>query len=266
VLERRDLGCLRWVKYGGEPFPPRHLQALMALWPNARFSNVYGPAEVNQCTFYHVPPLSGDMANAPIPIGRVWGNSEGLVLDANDQPVTPGGEGELVIRSATMMQGYWNQSELTARAFYRRDARDGLTKVFYRTGDLVRLQEDGLLLFLGRRDRQIKTRGHRVELDDVEAALVACSEVLESAAYVVDDGEGSRVIEAAVTPRTDAELMEATLMAHAKQHLPPYAVPLRIAIRPDFPRTTTGKVDRLALQREAEETRALPLEIGPGQN
>lgn len=250
ALEQRDLSHLRWVKYGGEPLSVKHLRQLMSLWPQARFSNVYGPAEVNQCTYFHLPAEWSE-SDGPIPIGRVWEDTDGIVLDADDSPANRGDVGELAINSDTMMRGYWNQPELTARSLYHREGSTDIGKAYYRTGDLVREMEDGGYLFLGRRDRQVKTRGHRVELDDVEAALAGCESVMESAVYAVDDGEGSRVIEAAVIPEPKAELTERGLLAQARQYLPAYAVPRRIAIRSDFPRTGTGKIDRLALQNDA---------------
>src|SRR5690606_34418917 len=81
VLEQRDLSSLRWILYGGEPFPRGHMRTLMNYLPNTQVSNVYGPAEVNQCTYYHVPPPAqweGD-DESPIPIGVIWDNAEGLV-------------------------------------------------------------------------------------------------------------------------------------------------------------------------------------------
>ena len=252
VLESRDLSTLRWVKFGGEPFSTKHLQRLMEHWPQARFSNVYGPAEVNQCTWYHVPANDEALRAGTIPIGTTWENTEGRVVDPNGDSVEIGDVGELVVRSATMMRGYWNQPELTDKSLYR-VREQGVEKAFYRTGDLVRLLEDGGYLFVGRRDRQIKTRGHRVELDDVEAVLNSCVGVLEAAAFPVDDGEGSRVIEAAVVVKGDSAVSSTRLLQEARGRLPAYAVPRRLYTVAEFPRTATGKIDRRELQRIAQE-------------
>ena len=84
-LEERDLSSLRWVLFGGEPFPPKYLQRLADLLPNARFSNSYGPAEVNQCTYFHVPHPPRDDGES-IPIGAVWQNTDGVVLEARKEP------------------------------------------------------------------------------------------------------------------------------------------------------------------------------------
>ncbi|NJL94878.1 MAG: amino acid adenylation domain-containing protein [Anaerolineae bacterium] len=249
ALDQRDLSSLRWVLYGGEPFPIGHLRALMERWPQARFSNVYGPAEVNQCTYYHLPPPQtwpADQEN--VPLGVIWENAEGLVLDEADQPAR---EGELVVRTPTMMQGYWNRPDLNARAFYRRERLPGLPEVFYRTGDLVRLRPDGLYDFLGRKDRQVKVRGYRVELDEVEAALAALPVVESSAAYVLPGADGEAQIEAAVILRDGQATSPADLLNALRAHLPPYALPGTLAFLEVFPRTTSGKIDRRSLQAAA---------------
>ncbi len=247
VLHQRDLSALRWILYGGEPFPPAHLKTLMQLVPSAQVSNVYGPAEVNQCTYYHVPALP-DVYDESVPIGHVWDNSEGLLLDPDDQPVTEGEMGELVVRTPTMMRGYWGRPDLNAKAFYRRPVAGGDADVFYRTGDLMRRDAAGLLRFCGRKDRQIKTRGYRVELDEVENALSLQPAVAECAVYAVPDGEGSNLIEAAVILKHGVSAVEADMKQALAERVPNYAVPTTIRYVDDFPRTGTGKIDRRALR------------------
>lgn len=251
ALEARDLSALRWVLFGGEPFPTKHLRALMAALPQARFSNVYGPAEVNQCTYYHAPPIPED-SDEPIPIGRVWANAEGLIIDENDRPVAEGEVGELLIRSATMMQGYWARPDLNQRAFYLRRPFPDYDDVFYRTGDLVRRRPDGNLDFLGRKDRQIKTRGFRVELDEIEAALIAYEGVEKTAVYPIPDGQGSTLIEAAVILADETAVSAADLVNHLRYQLPWYAIPGHIEFMEQFPLTSSGKINRRALQQRAE--------------
>lgn len=251
VLEQRDLRSLRWVLFGGEPFPPKHLRQLMARWPQARFSNVYGPAEVNQCSYHHLP-ATGSMDRPP-PIGRIWDNTEGLIVDQQDQPVADGDSGELLIRSPTMMRGYWQQPELNAKAFYHRPVTSDVSDRFYRSGDLVRRNADGLLEFIGRKDRQIKVRGYRVELDEVENVLSAHPQVVECGAYPLPADDDGLVIGATVLLDDSADTTSEQLRAFAAERLSAYAVPERISIHPSLPRTSSGKVDRHALQRMASE-------------
>ena len=170
ALDQRNMDSLRWVLFGGEPFPIKYLKGLIQQWPSARFCNVYGPAEVNQCTYYHLP--GPPVGKQDIPIGKVWEETEMAIINDSDLPVQIGEPGELLISSTTMMKGYWRQPELTARSLFSLNIGEK-TVTYYRTGDLVRQDIQGNLIFLGRKDRQIKTRGYRVELDMIEAHLVA---------------------------------------------------------------------------------------------
>ncbi len=254
-VEKRDLSSLRWVLFGGEPFPPKYLHALRRLWPQARFSNVYGPAEVNQCTYYHVPDDEPE-SDMPLPIGRVWPNAEALVVDERDQPVACGESGELLVRTPTMMRGYWEQPDLNKHVFYRRPAAGGASNVFYRTGDLVLDRGDGVFTFLGRKDRQIKIRGYRVELDEVESVLAAHEWVEEAAAYIVTGSEDGNSIQAAVILKSRQGGIADEIRQHCVQQLPWYAVPESVLFLESFPRTTSGKIDRRALQRQVIDRQA----------
>lgn len=250
-LDQRDLTTLRWIIFGGEPFPMKHLVGMMEALPQVRFSNMYGPAEVNGCTYYHVPrPLEDQQT--PIPIGDVWRNAEALIVDSEDQLITDATAGELLIRSSTMMQGYWNRPDLNKRAFAKLAGNDEHPHYYYCTGDLVQRLSDGSLRFLGRKDRQIKTRGYRVELDEVEAAIIALPEVEEAAVYALPDKEGSHAIHASVILSSDSQgATPTTLVSDLKDRLPWYALPQQISTELTFPRTTSGKIDRRALETRA---------------
>ncbi|MCA9900325.1 MAG: amino acid adenylation domain-containing protein [Anaerolineales bacterium] len=252
ALESRDLSALRWVLFAGEVFPTKHLRELMKLWPDKQFSNLYGPTETNVCTYYHVPELAEDFEDT-IPIGLACANEEMLVVDSDNQPVAQGEVGELLVRGGTVMRGYWGRPDLNERGFYRRSVFGHYEDVFYRTGDLVLQREDGNFLYFGRKDRQVKTRGYRVELDEVEVALLSHEDVKEAAVYTVSDGNSSNLIEAAVIPNEGAELTQSILAKHVGEKLPPYAVPVKIHVMPDFPRTSTGKINRRELQAMSEQ-------------
>ncbi|MEZ5325652.1 MAG: amino acid adenylation domain-containing protein [Verrucomicrobiales bacterium] len=250
VIDGRDMGALRWVKFGGEPFPPKHLRRLMELWPHARFSNIYGPAEVNQCTYFHVPAAYD--FSMPVPIGAPWENTDIAIVDENDNPVPPGSQGELLVRSPTMMLGYWNRPDLNARAFYDREPVNGLRQRYYRTGDIVRTDDGGLLHFVGRKDRQIKMRGFRLELDEVENVLAASPGVSEAAVVALRaaDGTVNRLAAAILLGEqsvSSAQALEA-IRSFAVRRLPGYSLPEQIEILAEFPRTGTGKCDRKRIE------------------
>lgn len=244
ALDERDLSSLRWVLFAGEAFPTKDLRSLMATLPHARFSNIYGPTETNGCTYYHVDELPEDDSEF-IPIGYPIPDTQVLVVNEDDEPVPNGSVGELLVHGPTQMVGYWNRPSLNASSWYTRQTEDGETQ-FYRTGDLVAQTADGLLTLAGRKDRQIKTRGYRVELDEVESALLSHESVREAAVFTVPDGRGSQEIEAVVTshgPGVDSRV----LRRHLSAHLPRHAIPRSIRLMDDMPRTSTGKIDRQVL-------------------
>ena len=249
-LAARDLSALRWVLFAGEVFPTKHLRSLMAALPGPRYSNLYGPTETNVCTYFHVDALPED-TDETIPIGVVCENAQGLVVDADGQPLPAGQVGELVIRGPIVMRGYWGRPDMSERGFLRHAVFPHYRDIFYRTGDLVQQRPDGNLIYLGRKDRQIKTRGYRVELDEVEVALLAHGQVEEAAVFPVPDGDGSNLIVAAVIAKAGCQLSSDLLVGHLSSRLPWYAVPATIDLTDDFPRTSTGKIDRRALRERA---------------
>jgi amino acid adenylation domain-containing protein len=257
VLAERDLGTIRWVLFGGESFPPGQLADLMGQLPLARFSNVYGPAEVNQCTIHNLstPPS----ADAAVPIGRPWPGARVAVVDPEDVlvDVVPGSPGELLVQTSTMMAGYWNRPDLSAASIVERTSATGGGRRWYRTGDLVVERPDGNLEFLGRIDNQIKLRGHRIELEAIDAVLADIAE-LQMATVVVRRSQQSGAAEdrliAIVVPEPtlvdgspeQLAAMEAVVMSTLRERLPRYAVPTELLVVSSLPRTGSGKVDRVA--------------------
>ena len=248
-LASRDLGALRAVLFAGEPFPPKHLRRLMELLPRASFFNLYGPTETNVCTVYPLPPGAA-WNDEPVPIGRPCANTELVVVGTDGEEAPAGEPGELLVRGPSTMQGYWGRPELTAEAFSNRSLEPPREERFYRTGDLVRSDAEGNYHFLGRRDRQIKLRGFRIELDEIEGALLAHEDVEQAAVYLAAGDDGSASIEAAVVCAPGSTAGSESLTAHLSKLLPPYAVPSRILTAEQFPRTSTGKLDRRRLEAQ----------------
>ncbi len=250
VIAQHSYPALRAVLFGGEPMPPKHLQEIMKLWPGASFYNVYGPTETNGVTHYRVS--IDELASArAIPIGTVYADVEALVLDKHGAVVTDDSVGELLICAGTCMRGYWKRPELNREVFWLRSEDYQRPDVFVRTGDLVSRRPDGCFEFLGRADRLIKTRGYRVELDEVEASIVAHPQVLECAAFAVPDPAGSVNIAVAIIPSDVSSFDLSLLQDHIRRQLPAYAMPRSIDVRTDLPRTSTGKIDRVSLAAQA---------------
>ena len=248
LLQQRDLSALRLAIFAGEPMVVKHLRTLMTQLPNTVFTNFYGPAEVNGITRYTVSELA-ETAQA-IPIGKLAEIAEGLIVDEKNEPVAPGEAGELLVHTPTAMKGYLGRPELNEKAFYRTQSPSGHQKSYYRTGDIVREDNELNLWFLGRRDNQVKVRGYRIELNEIENAILNAAGTEEACAFVYSNSQDEKEIHAAVTvlegQRVDAE----SIRKIAKRSLPPYAVPSRVFIVPGFPRTSTGKADRRALANE----------------
>ena len=244
-LEERSLDALRWVLFAGETFPHKHLQRLVRYLPKARFSHVYGSTEANVCTYYHLPQ-TGDVPD-PLPIGRPCSNARALVVDEALEPVKPGEPGELLIQGSTLMSGYWGDSERNSQALVALPAPGGFDDIYFRTGDRVRQDDDGDLNFAGRTDLQVKVRGHRVELEEVEHALLAITGIQEAVAFALDDTEGSAYIRAAVVCDPQAKLDTSRVRGEVSGALPSYAIPTEIDLLPSLPRTATGKIDRKAI-------------------
>lgn len=245
-LGKMDLSSLRWILFGGEPFPPKYIPPLREAFPHAQISNVYGPAEVNQCTHYTVPPDFSEQSG-PIPLGKIWAGASGLILDDHDQAVVAGASGELVIASETMMKHYWARQDLDEKAYFYHPDSSGELRRYYRTGDSVRMSEDGNLQFLGRKDRQVKIRGYRVELDEVEAAFDALEEVEEAAVILLNAVDSEKKLIAFVSMKPGRDCSVKSLLQRVRKILPAYATPAQVQVTGVFPRTTSGKIDRRQL-------------------
>ena len=247
-LDHRDMSSLKWVLFSGEVFATKHLQALMKRWPFAKFSNIYGPTEANQCTYYHLetPPLT----DTPIPIGYIWGDTAFKIIDQQDQEVNDGDIGELVIRTATMMKGYWNNPELTQASFYKEETIVGAPHIYYRTGDQVCLDKEGRLLFLGRKDHQVKIRGYRIELGEIESVLSSYSGIEEAVTIVINEEiTAQKKLIAILLPSHHTNIDIAALKVYCQQKLPAYAIPDSIEIYHEFPRTASGKINRKEIEK-----------------
>nr|BFE74344.1 hypothetical protein GCM10020092_076450 [Actinoplanes digitatis] len=215
------------------------------LRPGLRLCNGYGPTEATiGATIMELGPE--DVA-AP-PIGMPKPNYRAYVLDRHLHPVPVGVAGELHLGGPGVARGYLNRPELTAEKFIKDPFVDEPGARMYRTGDLVRRRPDGNLVFLGRIDGQIKIRGLRVELGEIETAMATHDAVLQAAVVVRDDPAGDKQLVgyARVAPGGPA-LSIPDLRQHLSQMLPAYMIPTHILLLDAFPLNASGKIDRAAL-------------------
>ncbi len=224
---------------GGEAFPPELAADLLSrvgeVW------NLYGPTETTIWSTCH----RVTDASAPIPIGRPIDHTRVYVLDRHGEPVPPGAPGELYIGGAGVALGYHDRPELTEERFVA-DPFAGNGARMYRTGDQVRRRHDGVLLYRGREDDQVKIQGYRIELGEVEAALEALPEILQAAAAVRRSGTDRRLI-AHVVQEGGGTPAVTEIRRSVAERLPRYMVPGLIVVTDGLPRTLNGKVDRAAL-------------------
>ncbi|MFE4536895.1 non-ribosomal peptide synthetase [Streptomyces scopuliridis] len=237
------LATLTTVITAGEALPEallrRHTEAFGA---GTVLVNEYGPTEATVWATYRRFDAAGPVdIGGPVPGARLY------VLDEAGRLVPPGVTGELHIGGAGVSRGYFDRPDATARAFTPDPFAGGHARM-YRTGDLVRWTGTGTLEFLGRRDNQVKIRGHRVELGAVEAALRACTGIRE--AVVVPDATGTRLTGFVVTGAPDELSAVRESLARV---LPEAAVPSRLKALDAFPVTVNGKADRAALAGLLEE-------------
>jgi amino acid adenylation domain-containing protein len=247
-LDRAAFPALRAVIFAGEVFPTPYLRRLMELVPDADFWNFYGPTETNVCTAYRVAAIP-DADGPDIPIGRAITGVETLVVGEDGDAVTAGEAGELLVGGPTVMVGYWGDAEKTSQRLVPHPVRGAAGGLVYRTGDIVAEEAEGDLRFIGRRDSQIKSRGYRIELGEVENALRAHPDVIECAVIAVPDELVTNRLAACAVVR--GGVTEADLRAFCMTRVPRYMVPERIDLRDALPKTSTGKLDRQALARDA---------------
>ena len=249
-----SLDSLRVVVVAGETCP-QDLPALhFSLLPEVQLHNEYGPTEAT--VWCSVARLEAEDKEGPVPIGRPVANSRLTILNRRQQIVPPGVAGELVVGGLAVTPGYWQRPQLTAGAFPEITLGDG-TRIgrVYRTGDLARWRADGQIEFLGRVDNQVKIRGHRVELGEIELLLAGHALVDEAIVIAAARAENSSVsgenLAAFVRPLAPGMINEDTvrqLKTYLERQLPAYMIPNPIVLLADLPRTPNGKLDRRKLR------------------
>ncbi len=239
------LAGVRDLFVGGETLSPAHIARAQRALPDVRLINGYGPTEGTTFTCCHVIDRPCD-ETAAIPIGRPLGNTRVLILDDQAQVLPIGVVGELHIAGDGLARGYWKQPALTRQKFVEHALAGPPDGLLYKTGDRARWRADGTIDFLGREDRQVKLRGFRIELEEIETELCRHPGVAQAVVDVRRDAADS-VLEAFVVPAHGARLEAADLRAFLDARLPGYMVPSRFALLETLPLTPNGKIDRAAL-------------------
>ncbi len=236
LLDRLAPASLRAVLFAGEPCPIRYVRWLSG-WTWARLLNLYGPTETNVCTYHEVCPADLER-DRPVPIGKPCSGDKAWAARPDGGLAQPGEEGELMVDGPTVMRGYWGQRPQVGP---------------YATGDIVRVLTDGSYDYVGRNDRMVKVRGHRVELGEVEDVLNAHADIAQAVALTVGEGLETRLVAVvARSPGSDPGVL--ALKRHSAQRLPAYMIPDEIRFVAELPRTASGKVDHLTLANDVART------------
>ena len=241
ALEKYTPKYLTTVCFGSELFPRKQYDLWRSALPNARFFNLYGPTEATGMSCYWAADreLSAD---EPIPIGRPFDNTDIILLDENNKRA---GEGEICIRGTCLTMGYYNDPEKTAAVFTQNPLNVAYGELIYRTGDVGKINDRGELVFLCRKDSQIKHMGHRIELGEIEAAALKLDSL--DRACCVYDNNAKRIVLFCAGMCTEKEIF-----SHLQGLLPRYMLPAEIVKLDVLPLTPNGKIDRKGLRERAE--------------
>jgi amino acid adenylation domain-containing protein len=242
--EPEAFSTLRQVLFGGEAVDPHWARELLAGRPPERLLHVYGPTESTTfASWHHVLEVPAEART--ISIGLPLSNTTIYGVDKGFAPVPAGVPGELLIGADGLARGYLRRPALTAEKFVPNPFGPPGSRL-YRTGDLVRREDGGAILFLSRVDHQVKLRGFRVELGEIEAALLRHPEVESTVVIVREDAPGDKALIAYVVPKSGS-LDVRELKPFLKQSLPDYMVPSSLIPLEALPLTPNGKIDRAAL-------------------
>jgi amino acid adenylation domain-containing protein len=235
-----DLSPIRAVTNTAAALPQKHILRLQEIFPQAQIFSMYGLTECKRCTY--LPPA--DLARKPNSVGIAIPNTELWIVDEDDQRVPPGCVGQLVIRGATVMRGYWEKPEATAKKLRPGPLPGEL--VLY-TGDCCRLDEDGYLYFIGRMDDIIKSRGEKVAPKEVENTICNIPGVKEVAVIGVADEVLGHAVKAFVVLEQGVALSEKAIQRECQSRLENFMVPKTVVFVSDLPKTATGKIKKTDL-------------------
>jgi amino acid adenylation domain-containing protein/non-ribosomal peptide synthase protein (TIGR01720 family) len=242
--------ALRHVLLSGEPLLPSDVKKWYELaGTNAgHLVNLYGPTETTMTKFVYVVQ-EADQNSRAVPIGKPMKGARAIILDQNGKVCPPWKTGELFIRTPYRTLGYYGRPELTNEVFIPNPFGNDPSDLVYKTGDLARVMDDGNFELLGRRDNQVKIRGVRIELEEVESALSLCNGVVQSAVAVKEDESGEKRLVAYIVLNDGLKLSAGDLRSALKERLPEYMLPSSWNVLEKLPLTATGKVDRQLLEK-----------------
>ena len=239
---------LRLVTFAGEAMPAKQLRAWQEKLPNVRFVNLYGPTEITvDCTYFDVTRQYAD--DEYIPIGKACRNMQVLVLKDDDTEAAVGEVGELCVRGSGVALGYYGNRTKTDEVFVQNPLNPLYNDIIYRTGDLVKPEADGNLVFVSRKDFQVKHKGNRIELGEIEVAVNAI-EGVTNAACIFDHEQDKLVLY-----YTTVDSQPLDIINLVKERIPVYMFPEVVNHLVQMPYNLNGKIDRIELKKQYEASK-----------
>jgi amino acid adenylation domain-containing protein len=243
-LETHDFSSVRYLTNTAQALPVHYIERMRKVMPKARIYSMYGLTECKRVAY--LPPELVD--RKPTSVGIAIPNTEVWIEDeAGNRITTPGTPGELVVRGAHVMVGYWNKPEETARCLRVERTGPYTHERILKTGDLFKQDEDGHLYFISRKDDLIKTAGERVGPREIENVIHELPQVKECAVIGVPDDILGQAIKAFVALTDGAQLADADIIKHCQKRLEKFMVPKHVEFRPELPKTNTGKISKKGL-------------------
>ncbi len=247
ILSEYVLPNLKKILFCGEVMPNKQLNVWRKYFPDAFYANLYGPTEITDvCTYYIVEREFQD--EEMLPIGKACKNTQILVLNEKNELCNTGEAGEIYVRGSCLSFGYYGDLERTEQAFVQNPLNNKWKELLYRTGDIAKYNEKGELLYLGRKDFQIKHNGYRIELGEIEAAAYALEEIKQCCALYNQQKKQIVLFCAVSNPR----ICEKDIYEYLKKKIPKYMLPAVIVRKEKLELNENGKIDRVKLKKEME--------------
>lgn len=248
ILKEKPLNTVRLVTFAGEAMPSKQLNQWIDCLPSARFFNLYGPTEITvDCTYYQVTHKFPE--DTFIPIGKACRNMEVMVLNEENRPVGTDEPGELCVRGSGVAMGYYGNWEKTNEVFVQNPLNHFYNDMIYRTGDIVKYDGDGNLIFVSRKDFQIKHMGNRIELGEIESAVNSLPGVNNAACVY------SREDEKIILFYDTADGQERDIIKGVSTMIPKYMFPNVCILLDKMPYNLNDKIDRLELKKKYEASK-----------
>lgn len=244
ILESVDIKCLKKVLFAGEVMSCKHLNYWRNKLPNVLYANLYGPTEITvDCTYYIVDREFNN--DEKLPIGRACSNTNIIILNKDNELAKENEIGELCVRGSSLAHGYWNNSNKTKEVFVQNPLNNTFLDLIYKTGDLVYMDENEEIMFIGRKDSQIKHMGYRIELGEIEAAVSSLDGIYNECVLYNNEKK-----EITLFYEGNENINNAYIRKGLMKLLPKYMIPMKTIRLETLPTNKNGKIDRNKLKQD----------------